>query len=75
MEVEKRIQIENCPLCKAHLMELCIECKDNPESNAAKECDVAWGKCNHLFHFHCIAKELKDKSVCPLDNKEWGWKY
>src|SRR5689334_18325841 len=67
------LQVDYCAICRTHLMEPCIECIANQGSNAAKECDIAWGVCNHAFHFHCISRWIKNRPVCPLDNRDWEW--
>ncbi|ABN68413.1 Skp1 Cullin-F-box ubiquitin protein ligase (SCF) subunit [Scheffersomyces stipitis CBS 6054] len=67
------IQIENCAICRNHLMEPCIECQPNSMNNGQEECIAAWGVCNHAFHLHCIKRWLKTRNACPLDNTEWTY--
>eukprot|EP00826_Nyctotherus_ovalis_P010716 TRINITY_DN12812_c0_g1_i20.p4 TRINITY_DN12812_c0_g1~~TRINITY_DN12812_c0_g1_i20.p4 ORF type:complete len:102 (-),score=23.45 TRINITY_DN12812_c0_g1_i20:168-473(-) len=70
------IQTDVCSICRGQLMEPCIpfltlgiECQANPGAN--EECTVAWGACNHSFHWHCISRWIKTRNTCPLDNNNW----
>ncbi|KAM0688235.1 RING-box protein 1 [Conglomerata obtusa] len=67
------IKVESCAICRNHIMDTCVECQNLNTSND-EDCTVAWGKCDHAFHSHCIVRWLKNKPLCPLDTQPWVFK-
>ncbi|KKK15312.1 hypothetical protein AOCH_001568 [Aspergillus ochraceoroseus] len=61
------IVVDNCAICRNHIMDLCIECQAN-QAHPQQRSALSPG---HAFHFHCISRWLKTRQVCPLDNKDW----
>ena len=71
-------EVENCETCKQGIQDLCTECKaDAIEKDEYEACPVAWGVCNHCFHFNCIKKLHRNfilYTSCPLCDEIWEYK-
>ena len=66
--------IDNCAICRNHIMDLCIDCASHSGGSVEPvkdDCIVSWGICSHCFHLHCINRWLSGRTVCPLDNRPW----
>merc|ERR1739848_826930 len=50
------LMVDTCAICRNPLADICIDCQSEHMSAEAADCGIAWGTCNHQFHFHCISK-------------------
>ncbi|UMM13709.1 hypothetical protein L5515_001847 [Caenorhabditis briggsae] len=61
------VECDTCAICRVHLMEECLRCQSEPNS----ECCVVWGDCNHSFHHCCMTQWIRQNNRCPLCQKDW----
>jgi RING-box protein 1 len=59
-----------CSICRNSIMIDCIRCQTM--KNVSK-CNPVWGKCEHIFHKHCIDRWLLTRYTCPLDDTKWEY--
>lgn len=66
--------LQVCALCKNNLRELSVT-----QQNSTSPCDmdgvIAWGRCDHCFHLHCISQWLKTTKgkQCPYCGGGWDY--
>lgn len=63
-----------CSICKASIVDKCSYCISQ-EYGPEKDCKIAFGKCGHAFHQHCIEKWISDNRNCVLCNQRWHLDY
>jgi hypothetical protein len=68
--VERVPGIDACAICQEDLAGDCDACAAN-DTGHVTPCTVIEGKCQHVFHAHCVDRWVKTKPVCPLDQEKW----
>ncbi|XP_033252643.1 RING-box protein 1A-like [Drosophila miranda] len=67
------VDVEICAICRNKTYNVCIECQASEEEIEPEQCNVVTGVCQHVYHYHCISRWLRERQVCPLDNKKWDY--
>lgn len=64
------VNTNKCELCKNDLINKCTTCLESKEC-LKTSCSVIQGKCNHVYHAHCLNKWHKNCDSCPKDSLKW----
>ena len=62
---------DDCPLCESLYSSGGAPFANERPNNSP----TVFGKCQHIFHMHCILKWINTPSSqqqCPLDRRPWG---
>lgn len=74
--------VRMCVFCKKKISCICTSCEEYLDWDCHKcstpssydSCDLIVGKCNHVFHRHCMERWFRYRYSCPLDNSVWDEK-